>query len=87
MGHTTIREPVCHRAFLPTPVSAITAGSGTVIAVMIASGTLQMNIAMLVPVGSMIIANAMNACAGLNRENVKSLKRPAACEMNSFLTM
>jgi putative ABC transport system permease protein len=42
---------------------AITAGSGTVIAVMIAIGTLQTNIAMLVPVGSMIIANAMNACA------------------------
>jgi putative ABC transport system permease protein len=42
---------------------AIAAGSGTVIAVMIASGTLQTNIAMLVPVGSMIIANAMNACA------------------------
>ena len=42
---------------------AITVGSGTVIAVMIASGTLQTNIAMLVPVGSMIIANAMNACA------------------------
>jgi putative ABC transport system permease protein len=43
--------------------SAIAAGSGTVIAVMIASGTLRTNIAMLVPVGSMIIANAMNACA------------------------
>src|SRR3978361_2153732 len=42
---------------------AITVGSGSVIAVMIASGTLQTNIAMLVPVGSMIIANAMNACA------------------------
>ena len=42
---------------------AIAAGSGTVIAVMITTGTLQTNIAMLVPVGSMIIANAMNACA------------------------
>lgn len=42
---------------------AITVGSGTVIAVMIASGTLQTDIAMLVPVGSMIIANSMNACA------------------------
>ena len=30
---------------------------------MLASGTLQSNIAVLVPVGSMIIANAMNACA------------------------
>jgi putative ABC transport system permease protein len=30
---------------------------------MIVTGTLQTNIAMLVPVGSMIIANAMNACA------------------------
>jgi putative ABC transport system permease protein len=30
---------------------------------MIATGTLQTSIATLVPVGSMIIANAMNACA------------------------
>ena len=42
---------------------SIAAGSGVVIAAMIAMGTLQTNIAMLVPVGSMIIANAMNACA------------------------
>jgi putative ABC transport system permease protein len=42
---------------------AIAVGSGTGIAVMIASGALQTNIAMLVPVGSMIIANTMNACA------------------------
>ena len=42
---------------------AIAVGSGTAIAVMIATGTLQTSIAMLVPVGSMIIANTMNACA------------------------
>jgi putative ABC transport system permease protein len=42
---------------------AIAAGSGTTIAVMVATGALQTNIAMLVPVGSMIIANTMNACA------------------------
>jgi UDP-glucose/iron transport system permease protein len=42
---------------------SILAGSGAVIAAMLASGTLQPTIAMLVPVGSMIIANAMNACA------------------------
>jgi putative ABC transport system permease protein len=42
---------------------AILAGSGVVIAVMLATGTLQADIVMLVPVGSMIIANAMNACA------------------------
>jgi len=42
---------------------SIAAGSGVVIAAMIAMGTLQTNIAMLVPVGSMIIANSMNACA------------------------
>lgn len=42
---------------------AIGAGAGAAIAGMIATGTLQTNIAMLVPVGSMIIANAMNACA------------------------
>jgi UDP-glucose/iron transport system permease protein len=42
---------------------AIGAGGGTVIAVMLATGSLQADIAILVPVGSMIIANAMNACA------------------------
>jgi putative ABC transport system permease protein len=42
---------------------AIAAGSGVVIAGMLATGTLQTNVATLVPVGSMIIANAMNACA------------------------
>lgn len=48
---------------LPVSFCAIAIGSGTVIAVMIASGALRTDIAMLVPVGSMIIANAMNACA------------------------
>ncbi len=42
---------------------AIFAGSGVVLAAMLAIGTLKPNIAILVPVGSMIIANAMNACA------------------------
>jgi putative ABC transport system permease protein len=42
---------------------AIAAGSGLVIAGMLATGTLTADIAVLVPVGSMIIANAMNACA------------------------
>jgi putative ABC transport system permease protein len=42
---------------------AIAAGSGVVIAGMLATGTLTADIAILVPVGSMIIANAMNACA------------------------
>jgi putative ABC transport system permease protein len=42
---------------------AIAAGSGVVIAGMLATGTLQTSVTMLVPVGSMIIANAMNACA------------------------
>src|SRR5579863_345956 len=42
---------------------AILAGSGVVIGAMLATGTLKSNIAMLVPIGSMIIANAMNACA------------------------
>jgi len=34
-----------------------------VIAAMLATGTLTADIVVLVPVGSMIIANAMNACA------------------------
>jgi putative ABC transport system permease protein len=42
---------------------AIAAGSGVVIAGMLVTGTLTADIAVLVPVGSMIIANAMNACA------------------------
>jgi putative ABC transport system permease protein len=42
---------------------AIAAGSGVVIAAMLVTGTLTADIAVLVPVGSMIIANAMNACA------------------------
>jgi putative ABC transport system permease protein len=42
---------------------AIAAGSGIVISGMLATGTLTSEIAVLVPVGSMIIANAMNACA------------------------
>jgi putative ABC transport system permease protein len=42
---------------------AIAAGSGVVLAAMLATGALQTSVTMLVPVGSMIIANAMNACA------------------------
>ena len=42
---------------------AIAAGSGVVIAAMLATRTLKPDIAVLVPVGSMIIANSMNACA------------------------
>jgi putative ABC transport system permease protein len=42
---------------------AIGLGAGIVIAAMLATGTLHADITMLVPVGSMIIANAMNACA------------------------
>ncbi len=42
---------------------SIAAGAGIVVAGMLATGTLTANIATLVPVGSMIVANAMNACA------------------------
>jgi putative ABC transport system permease protein len=42
---------------------SIFAGSAVVIGAMLATGTLKPDIAILVPVGSMIIANAMNACA------------------------
>lgn len=42
---------------------AIAAGAGVVIAGMIATGALRTEIQMLVPVGSMVIANAMNSCA------------------------
>ena len=42
---------------------AIAAGSGVVIALLLATRTLNSDLVVLVPVGSMIIANAMNACA------------------------
>jgi putative ABC transport system permease protein len=42
---------------------AIAAGAGVVIAAMLATRSLRADISILVPVGSMIIANAMNACA------------------------
>jgi putative ABC transport system permease protein len=42
---------------------AIAAGGGVVIAAMLATRTLTSDVEVLVPVGSMIIANAMNACA------------------------
>lgn len=42
---------------------SIAIGSGVVVSLMILLGVLPTSIAMLVPVGSMIIANAMNACA------------------------
>jgi len=42
---------------------AIAAGAGVAIVAILATGTLQIQIAMLVPVGSMIMANAMNASA------------------------
>ncbi|TCL70149.1 ABC transporter permease [Rhizobium sp. BK251] len=42
---------------------SIGAGAGTVIVFMLFTKSLDTNIAVLVPVGSMIIANCMNACA------------------------
>jgi putative ABC transport system permease protein len=51
------------RGALPLSFYAIAAGAGVVIATMLATRTLTADIVVLVPVGSMIIANAMNACA------------------------
>jgi putative ABC transport system permease protein len=48
---------------LPLSFYAIGAGAGLVIAAMLVTRTVTADIAVLVPVGSMIIANAMNACA------------------------
>ena len=47
---------------LPLCFWSIGAGAGTIIAIMLATRSLRPDISMLVPVGSMIIANAMNAC-------------------------
>ena len=51
------------RGAVPLCFCAIAAGAGVVIAAMVATGTLKSEIAVLVPVGSMIIGNSMNACA------------------------
>jgi putative ABC transport system permease protein len=51
------------RGALTLSFFAIAAGAGAVIAAMLATATLTADIVVLVPVGSMIIANAMNACA------------------------
>jgi putative ABC transport system permease protein len=48
---------------LPLSFCAIGVGAGLVIAAMLVTRTVTSDIAVLVPVGSMIIANAMNACA------------------------
>lgn len=60
---TASRQVKCTKGSILLAFAAIGVGSGVVIAAMIAVGTLQTSITMLVPVGSMIIANAMNACA------------------------
>jgi len=54
---------------------AIFVGSGAVIAAMLATSTLKPGIAVLVPVGSMIIANAMNACAQAASVSVQTSRR------------
>ena len=59
---------------------AIAAGSGVVIAGMLATGTLTTDIAVLVPVGSMIIANAMNACA----QSVERFKADVAAHVGQI---
>lgn len=52
---------------------AIFAGSGVVIAVVLATVALELDIAMLIPVVSMIIANAMNGCAQAVERFIRSL--------------
>jgi putative ABC transport system permease protein len=42
---------------------AIATGAGVAVGAMLAAGILRSDLAILVPVGSMIVANAMNACA------------------------
>jgi putative ABC transport system permease protein len=60
---TAARRLESMRGAQPLCFCAIAAGSGVVIAAMLATGTLKSDIAVLVPVGSMVIGNAMNACA------------------------
>lgn len=65
---------------------AILAGAGVVIAFMLATGTLESNIAVLVPVGSMIIANAMNTNA-LALERFRSEVESHVGEIESALAL
>jgi putative ABC transport system permease protein len=59
---TTSRRAEGIRGSLLLSFYAIATGSAVVIAVMLATGALTTDISVLVPVGSMMIANAMNAC-------------------------
>jgi putative ABC transport system permease protein len=59
---------------------AIAAGAGVAIAGMLATGALTADIAVLVPVGSMIIANAMNACA----QSVERFKSEVAAHVGQI---
>lgn len=60
---TAIRRLKGMAGAFPLCFWSIAAGSGTIITVMLATRSLRSDISMLVPVSSMIIANAMNACA------------------------
>jgi putative ABC transport system permease protein len=60
---TASRRATEIRGALVLSFYAIAAGAGVVMAAMLATRTLTADIVVLVPVGSMIIANAMNACA------------------------
>jgi putative ABC transport system permease protein len=60
---TASRRALGIRGALRLSFYSIAAGAGAVIAAMLATRTLTADIVVLVPVGSMIIANAMNACA------------------------
>jgi putative ABC transport system permease protein len=60
---TAVRRLKGMRSALMLCFWSIAAGAGTAIAVMLTTRSLRPDITMLVPVGSMIIANAMNACA------------------------
>jgi putative ABC transport system permease protein len=60
---TAARRALDIEGALPLSFYAIGAGAGLVIAAMLVTRTVTSDIAVLVPVGSMIIANAMNACA------------------------
>jgi len=59
----TISRRLTTRGSVPMAALCMAAGAGAALAVMLATGALQGGIAALVPIGSVIIANAMNACA------------------------
>ena len=83
---TAARRASDVKGALPLSFYAISSGAGTVILAMLLTKTITSDIAVLVPVGSMIIANAMNACAQ-SMERFRADVRAHAGEIEAGLSL